>query len=109
MATALPDRLTLDRVATPIGEALLVCDDCGRLRALDWQEHEPRMWWLLRQHYGPAAALQSGRAPSAVTHALAAYFAGDLARLDGIDCATVARRSSARCGRPFGTSPPVVR
>ena len=43
---------------------------------------------LLRRHYGPAATLLPGRAPRAVTEALEAYFAGELARLDGIDCAT---------------------
>ena len=82
-----PDRLTLDRLATPIGEVLLVSDDHGRLRALDWQDHGPRMRQLLRRRYGPATVLLPGRAPRAVTEALEAYFAGELARLDRIGCA----------------------
>ena len=88
MTAASADRLVLDGLATPIGEALLVSDERGRLRALDWQDHEPRMRRLLRLHHGPAATLLPGRAPRAVTEALEAYFAGELARLDGIDCAT---------------------
>src|SRR5450432_2535654 len=46
-----PVRLQLDRVSTPIGMALLVTDDRGVLRALDFQDYEPRMLRLLRSHY----------------------------------------------------------
>src|SRR5690606_27348508 len=67
-----PDRLLLDRLATPIGDALLVTDGRGRLRALDWTDHEPRLHRLLRRHYGdvPVAA---GRAPAEIRRALEAY------------------------------------
>lgn len=82
-----PDRLLLDRVPTPIGESLLVTDDGGRLRALDWSDYEPRLKRLLRRHYG-APALSLGRAPAPIRAALDAYFAGDLAALDAIPCAT---------------------
>jgi methylated-DNA-[protein]-cysteine S-methyltransferase len=82
-----PDRLLLDRVPTPIGESLLVTDEAGRLRALDWSDYEPRLRRLLRRHYG-ATALSLGRAPRRLCAALDAYFAGDLGALDGIDCAT---------------------
>jgi methylated-DNA-[protein]-cysteine S-methyltransferase len=84
----MPDRLRLDRLATPIGEALLVTDDRGRLRALEWRDQEPRLRRLLRRYCGPAETLEPGEAPRAVVEALKAYFAGDLARLDGIECAT---------------------
>ena len=43
---------SLDRLQTPIGTALLVTDADGMLRALDWEEHEPRMKELLRLQYG---------------------------------------------------------
>lgn len=36
-----PETFTLDRMATPIGTALLVTDADGALRALDWEDHEP--------------------------------------------------------------------
>ena len=47
-----PERLRLDRLATPIGESLIVTDDAGYLRALDWADRESSMARLLRLHYG---------------------------------------------------------
>jgi methylated-DNA-[protein]-cysteine S-methyltransferase len=82
-----PDRLLLDRAPTPIGEALLVTDAAGRLRALDWSDYEPRLRRLLRRHYG-ALPLSVGRAPESIRRALDRYFAGDLDALDAIPCAT---------------------
>ena len=73
----------LDRLKTPIGVALLVTDEDGQLRALDWEDYEPRMRQLLRQQYG-AVALKDARAPSAMKAALSAYFKGDLDRLGEI-------------------------
>lgn len=73
----------LDRLKTPIGVALLVTDGDGVLRALDWEDHEPRMRQLLRLQCG-AVELKSARAPAAVRAALSAYFKGDLDRLDEI-------------------------
>jgi len=82
------ERLTLDRIRTPLGQALLITDTEYRLRALDWEDHEPRMQQLLRRHYGSSLSLAAGRAPQATRQALDAYFAGDLAQLDGIECRT---------------------
>jgi methylated-DNA-[protein]-cysteine S-methyltransferase len=82
------ERLTLDRIRTPLGQALLITDSEYRLRALDWQDHAPRMQHLLRLHYGSSLSLASGRAPQGTRQALDAYFAGDLERLDGIECRT---------------------
>jgi methylated-DNA-[protein]-cysteine S-methyltransferase len=75
-----PDTFRLDRLKTPIGVALLVTDEEGMLRALDWEDHEPRMRQLLRLQYG-AVELKNGRAPAAMKAALSAYFKGDLDRL----------------------------
>lgn len=74
----------LDRLKTPIGIALLVTDDDGVLRALDWEEYETRMRELLRLQCG-AVELKNARAPAALETALAAYFKGDLDRLSEID------------------------
>jgi len=63
----------LDRLSTPIGMALLVTDATGVLRALDWEEHEPRMRELLRLQYG-ALDLKDARAPRELSSALTAYF-----------------------------------
>ena len=73
----------LDRLTSPIGTMLLVTDDDGALRALDFEDYEARMKGLLRRHYG-AVDLKSGRAPKAMRSALAAYFDGDFAALQTI-------------------------
>lgn len=83
-----PEKLTLDRFTTPIGQALLVTDDLGRLRAFDWSNYESRMHKLMRQQYGTALELTSGHAPAAILQALEAYFAGDLRAIDAIPCHT---------------------
>src|SRR5260221_14571734 len=76
----LPETFGLDRLNTPIGVALLVSDDDGALRALDWEDYEPRMKELLRLQYG-AVILKEARAPRDLRTALAGYFKGDLDRL----------------------------
>jgi methylated-DNA-[protein]-cysteine S-methyltransferase len=73
----------LDRLPTPIGVALLVTDSDGALRALDWEDHEPRLRQLLRLQYG-TAVLQQAPAPDDIRSALSRYFKGELAALDTI-------------------------
>jgi methylated-DNA-[protein]-cysteine S-methyltransferase len=79
----MPERFDLDRLPTPIGTALLVTDADGHLRALDWEDYEPRMMQLLRLHYG-AVDLRLARAPRDLRVALTGYFKGDLDRLAAI-------------------------
>ncbi len=79
--------LTLDRLATPVGEMLVVTDADGAVRALDFADYEPRMLRLLARHWGPVT-LTPGRAPDRVRDAIAAYFAGDLTALDGLEVKT---------------------
>jgi methylated-DNA-[protein]-cysteine S-methyltransferase len=74
---------SLDRLTTPIGTMLLVTDEDGVLRALDFEDYAARMKELLRLHYG-AVALAKGRAPKAMRSALSAYFEGDFAALKSI-------------------------
>ena len=78
-----PETFGLDRLKTPIGTALLVSDADGVLRALDWEDFEPRMTELLRRQYGPVAC-KAARAPAATRAALTGYFKGDLDRLGEI-------------------------
>jgi methylated-DNA-[protein]-cysteine S-methyltransferase len=79
----------LDRLATPIGTMLVVTDDQGCLRALEWEDHEARMHRLLRLHYGTdGVVLAPGRAPSAVRSALEAYFSGDLSAIEPLSVET---------------------
>jgi methylated-DNA-[protein]-cysteine S-methyltransferase len=87
-----PARLWIDQLATPIGEALIVTDEHGILRALDWADCEQRMAQLLRLQYG-ARQPERGAAPDGVKAALRRYFAGELGAL-----ATIPWRSA---GTPF--------
>ena len=82
-----PLELTLDRIATPVGELLLVTDTEGAVRALDFADYEARMMRLLRRH-SPGVALKRGRAPASVRAAVEAYFGGDVRALDGVKTAT---------------------
>ncbi|WBL78749.1 methylated-DNA--[protein]-cysteine S-methyltransferase [Bradyrhizobium xenonodulans] len=77
------ERFGLDRLATPIGIALLVTDAEGALRALDWEDYEHRMRELLRLHYG-VVDLSDQPAPTRMRTALSNYFEGDLGQLSGI-------------------------
>lgn len=70
-------RLMLNTYGSPLGDILLVSDNDGALRALDFADYEERLRWLLRLHYG-AYQLNPAPAPVAVVAALDAYFAGDL-------------------------------
>lgn len=83
----MPADLRIARLKTPIGTALLVTDECALLRALDWSDHEDRLYRLLRLYYGTGMASKTGRVPDKLRDALDGYFAGDLKQLDGIPCA----------------------
>jgi methylated-DNA-[protein]-cysteine S-methyltransferase len=76
MTCKLPERLFLDRQATPIGEALLVTDETGCLRALDWADRHASMTRLLRLHYGTMTP-EPGKAPKATKRCLDRYFGGE--------------------------------
>jgi methylated-DNA-[protein]-cysteine S-methyltransferase len=78
-----PDTFNLDRLETPIGVTLLVTDGNGILRALDWDDYEPRMRELLRLQYGDVV-LRDARSPQDIRAALSGYFKGDLATLNTI-------------------------
>ena len=82
-----PQSLRLDRLPSPIGEVLLVSDEAGAVRALDFHDYVPRMTRLLRLHYGDQP-LENGAAPRAVRLSLTAYFEGSFEALSGIPWAT---------------------
>ena len=103
MSAKPPETFNLDRLQTPIGTALLVTDSGGVLRALDWEEHEPRMKDLLRLQYG-AWSWKDARSPGDFRSALTAYFTGDLDRLNTIKWRVAGtpfqRRSGRLCRHP---------
>ncbi len=84
-----PLALLLDRLATPIGELLIIADREGKLRTIDWTDHESRMRHLLDRHYGRAGyALERVRDPGGLTRAMRDYFKGDISAIDGLAVAT---------------------
>jgi methylated-DNA-[protein]-cysteine S-methyltransferase len=89
--------LFIDRIDTPIGELLLVVDNAGKLRALDWADYEERMLRLLRVHYGKAGfKLEPAHNPHGLRDAINRYFAGDVGAIDDISVETA--------GTPFQRS-----
>ena len=81
--------LRTDRLATPIGELIVIVDDEGKLRAVDWTDHEARMKGLLDRFCGKARySLKPARDPHGLTSAMRRYFKGDIAVLHGLPVAT---------------------
>ena len=79
----------LERVPTPLGEMLIVTDEQGLLRALDWHDHEARMHELMRRQYPTAKPqLKVTAQRSAATQAMQAYFDGDIAVIHQLEVAT---------------------
>jgi methylated-DNA-[protein]-cysteine S-methyltransferase len=87
MTNKLPERLRLDRLATPIGESLIVTDEAGALRAFDWADRESGMVRLLRLHYGSMAP-EPGAAPAYMKRLLRRYFEGEPGCLANIEWRT---------------------
>jgi methylated-DNA-[protein]-cysteine S-methyltransferase len=79
--------LTLSTFDAPLGELLLVTDQSGTLRALDYADHRSRMNRLLRVHYGQHT-LVPGPTPAPLKNALTRYFSGDLDALSAITVQT---------------------
>ena len=84
MTATPPETLRLDRIATPIGQCLLITDDEGYLRVLDFDDYEPRMMKLLRRQYAADPVLTNGAAPTEVRRSIDAYFGGDIHALTAI-------------------------
>jgi len=95
MTSKPPERLRLDRLATPIGESLIVTDEAGALRALDWADRASSMARLLRLHYGSLVP-EPGAAPGDIKRLLRRYFEGELGCLAAIEWRTA--------GTPFQRS-----
>jgi methylated-DNA-[protein]-cysteine S-methyltransferase len=78
-----PETLLLDRVATPIGELLVVADARGRLRMLEFADRQERWRSVFRRHFDSKTFIEKRDADIAAT--LKRYFAGDIAALDQIE------------------------
>jgi len=74
---------------TPVGQMLILTDEDGRLRAVDWEDYQPRMHELLGHHYGRQGyALRDRGAPSEARRRLDAYLEGELPAIDDLEVAT---------------------
>jgi len=83
-----PHRFFIDKTRTPIGQLLIVCDGEGRLRAIDWADHESRMMGLLGRHYPEGFRLNAAQDPAGLTAALGAYMAGDVSVIERLPVET---------------------
>ncbi|WP_112310746.1 methylated-DNA--[protein]-cysteine S-methyltransferase [Pseudogemmobacter bohemicus] len=83
--SAAPDAgaLWFGQVATPIGAMILVTDAEDMLVASEYGDHQDRLHRLLGRRLG-AFVLHPAGGPQRAAAALAAYFNGDLAAINGI-------------------------
>jgi methylated-DNA-[protein]-cysteine S-methyltransferase len=78
----------LERLNTPTGLMLIITGPDDNLRAADWEDHEDRLWRLLRRHYGGTTTqLKTAPRKSPGALALQAYFDGDLDAITNIPVA----------------------
>ena len=75
--------------ASPLGTLHLVFDDEEALHALDFDDYVDRLDALLRRYHGAATTLRKAALPRNFAAALDAYFAGDLAAIEGLATAAV--------------------
>src|SRR5262245_50328117 len=89
MATQVtPLQLFVARLPSPLGPLRLIWDEDARVRALDFDNYEPRMHHLLDVHYGAERpCLIDTPAPTEVATRLASYFDGELRALDDAEVA----------------------
>jgi O-6-methylguanine DNA methyltransferase len=80
-------KFRLERYSSPIGAMLIVVDEEGAARAIDFEDYEARMHQLLRIHYG-AYAIEETPVQGAAVRALAAYFEGELDALNEVPVKT---------------------
>jgi len=80
MTAGPPERLIVHRLATPIGEALIVADEAGVLRGFHWAEYEDALRRTMSVQYG-AVPVEAGRA-AAIAAGFDAYFAGEVTALE---------------------------
>jgi methylated-DNA-[protein]-cysteine S-methyltransferase len=74
-----------DLIDSPLGEMMIVTDEQGALRALEWTDLNHRMTRLLdRQYRGVDVRIKETKAPHSIKTALEAYFGGHLTALDNL-------------------------
>ena len=83
---------SIEHIPTPIGTMVLLTDSAERVRALDWDDHLPRMVRLLQRQYSSSDIALDRYAersrPSAAREALEAYLDGNITALDHVGVET---------------------
>lgn len=103
-------QLLLSHLDSPLGEMLLVTDDLQNIRALDFADHEARLYRRLRERYG-RMELANCPAPVGIARVVASYFSGELDALYVLPATASAgsdlqrRVWAALQGIPAGTRP----
>lgn len=102
-------QLSMERMASPVGEIILGTDGEGALRVLDFGDYEARMRRLLRRQYGQGSySMAEARRPSKAVAALRAYFAGDLAAIDRLATANGGTEFQRKVWNALRSIPPRV-
>lgn len=76
--------LLKDRLKTPLGLLLVFATATGRLRGIDWEEHEVRLLGQLQRRARGRLEIRPARNPGGATAALRAYFGGELGAINGL-------------------------
>jgi methylated-DNA-[protein]-cysteine S-methyltransferase len=77
--------LFTDRLSTPIGDLMLLADESGNLRAIEWVDLQDRMRLLLARQYPLTEfEIEACHNPSGLTAALQSYFDGDLESIQSL-------------------------
>jgi methylated-DNA-[protein]-cysteine S-methyltransferase len=83
------ENFEIERFDTPTGRMTLITDAEGRVRSLDWQDHDQRMQQLLQRYYrGVSLRLCDATRESRAKLALLAYFDGRLDALSELPIVT---------------------
>lgn len=80
-------QLRLERITSPLSELLIVTDEEGTLRALEFANLESRLSRLLREHYREYT-LKESTVPASIKRSIQSYFDGDVRAVDDIPTAT---------------------
>jgi methylated-DNA-[protein]-cysteine S-methyltransferase len=98
-------QLLLSRLASPLGELLLVTDEQQAIRALEFADHKSRLHRGLRDHYGSTELVESS-APESIAQVIAGYFAGDVEALGDLPTATAGSEMQRRVWAALRLIPP---
>jgi len=94
----------IDRLSTPIGTAVVACDEEGKLRLFDWSDCEDRWRVMLRARNGDVE-LKETRNPFGFAKAIDAYMNGDVHVIDALPVAFAGTPFQNKVWRALRTIP----